>query len=92
MIKSFAHKGLEIFFTTGRTSGIQPAHAKRLRLILAQLNQASQLQDLNIPTLRLHPLKGERQGLWAVTVNRNWRVTFQFLKGDVEVVNYEDYH
>jgi proteic killer suppression protein len=45
MIKSFVHKGLEIFFTTGRTSGIQPAHAKRLRLILAQLNQASQLQD-----------------------------------------------
>lgn len=92
MIKSFAHKGLEIFFTTGRTSGIQPSHAKRLRLILAQLNQANRLKDMDIPTLHLHPLKGHRKGIWAVTVNGNWRVTFRFLKGDVEIVNYEDYH
>lgn len=92
MIKSFAHKGLEKFFTMGHTSGIQPIHAKRLRLILAQLNQATHLRDLDIPTFRLHPLKGDRKGLWAVTVNGNWRVTFRFLKGNVEIVNYEDYH
>lgn len=92
MIKSFAHKGLEKFFTTGRTSGIQPTHAKRLRLILAQLNQANHLRDLDIPTFRLHPLKGDKRGLWAIMVNGNWRVTFRFSNGDIEIVNYEDYH
>ena len=92
MIRSFAHKGLELFFTTGSTAGIQAIHAKRLRLILAQLNQARSLEDMNIPTFRLHSLKGDRKGIWAVTVQANWRVTFRFSDGNAEVVNYEDYH
>ncbi|MGZ4978686.1 MAG: type II toxin-antitoxin system RelE/ParE family toxin [Methylobacter sp.] len=56
MIKSFTHKGLEKFFATG----IQAIHAKRLRLILALLNDAKQLGDLDAPALRLHALKGNR--------------------------------
>lgn len=92
MIRSFAHKGLELFFTTGGTAGIQAMHAKRLRLVLAQLHQARSVQDMNIPTLRLHRLKGDRKGLWAVTVQANWRVTFRFADGDAEIVDYEDYH
>ena len=92
MIKSFAHKGLEQFFVTGSKAGIQPRHAIRLRLILAQLQQARMLEDMNIPTLRLHELKGDRQGTWSVTVQANWRVTFRFAEGDAEVVDYEDYH
>jgi toxin HigB-1 len=92
MIKSFAHKGLERFFRTGSTSGVQVIHVKRLRLILAQLNQAKLIGDMNIPALRLHPLKGNKKGLWAVTVQANWRITFQFSEGDAEIVNYEDYH
>ena len=92
MIRSFTHKGLELFFATGRTSGIQAMHAKRLRLILAQLHQAKSVQDMNIPTLRLHRLKGGRKGLWAVTVQANWRLTFRFAAGDAEIVDYEDYH
>ena len=63
MFRSFAHKGLELFFTTGNTAGIQAVHAKRLRLVLAQLHQAETVQDMNIPTLRLHQLKGDRKGL-----------------------------
>jgi proteic killer suppression protein len=92
MIRSFAHKGLESFFTTGNTAGIQAMHAKRLRIILAQLNQARSVNDMNIPSLRLHQLKGNRQGVWEVTVQANWRVTFRFIDGDAEVVAYEDYH
>lgn len=95
MIKSFAHKGLERFFLTGSKASIQPRHAARLRLILAQLHQARTLEDMNIPTLRLHELKGQRQGVWAVTVQANWRITFHFIAGDAgdaEVVDYEDYH
>ncbi len=92
MIISFAHKGLEKFFLTGSKAGIQPRHAKRIRLILAQLHQARTIDDMRIPTLRLHELKGDREGVWAVTVQANWRITFRFEDGDAEVVNYEDYH
>ena len=92
MIKSFAHKGLEKFFLAGNVAGIQAIHAKRLRLILAQLDKAKAIADMNIPALHLHELKGSRKGIWSVTVQANWRVTFRFLDGDAEVVNYEDYH
>jgi proteic killer suppression protein len=59
MIKSFAHKGLEAFFLSGSRAGIQPIHAKRLRLILALLNDAHRIEDMNAPGLRLHPLMGK---------------------------------
>jgi len=88
MIKSFDHKGLERFFYRGSLSGIQASHAKRLRLILALLDQAKVIADMDAPALRLHPLRGELKGLWAVTVQANWRVTFRFEKGDAYVVNY----
>jgi proteic killer suppression protein len=63
-----------------------------LRLILAQLHQARTLDDMKIPSLRLHELKGNRQGTWSVTVQANWRITFRFVESDAEVVDYEDYH
>jgi len=92
MIKSFAHKGLEKFFTAGNQSGIQAIHAKRLRLILALLNDANQLGDLDAPALRLHPLKGNLEGFWSLTVQANWRVIFRFEDGNAYVVDYSDYH
>ncbi|MGH7966800.1 MAG: type II toxin-antitoxin system RelE/ParE family toxin [Candidatus Binatia bacterium] len=92
MIKSFTHKGLELFFRKGSMAKIQAVHAKRLRLILAQLDKAQTLADVNISSLGLHKLKGDRKGEWSVTVQANWRVTFRFVNSDVERVNYEDYH
>ena len=92
MIKSFKHKGLERFYKKGTKVGIQARHAKRLRLILAQLNQARMIEDLDLPMFHLHPLKGNRKEIWSVTVQANWRITFKFVKGDAEIINYEDYH
>lgn len=92
MIKSFAHKGLEQFFLTSSKAGIQPLHANRIRLILAQLQQARTIDDLRIPTLRLHELKGDRKDTWSVTVQANWRITFRFAAGNADDVAYEDYH
>lgn len=92
MIRSFAHKGLKKFFLTGSLAGIQAKHAARLRLILAQLNQARTIDDMQIPSLALHQLKGERKQTWVVTVQaNNWRITFRFENGEAEVVDYEDY-
>jgi len=92
VIKSFRHKGLRHFFETGRTSGIQAKHAKRLRMQLAALDTARTIEDMDLPGFRLHPLKGERQGRWSITVNGNWRVTFEFKDANAHVLDYEDYH
>jgi proteic killer suppression protein len=92
MIKSFAHKGLNRFYHTGSKSGIQAKHAKRLRLILSNLDQAVSPDDMDLPGLSLHELKGKRRGVWAVKVSGNWRVTFRFEGTNAVIVNYEDYH
>ena len=92
MIRSFAHKGLERFYQTGSQAGIQAKHAARLRLILSNLDQAEGPEDMSLPGLGLHELKGNLEGIWAVKVSGNWRVTFRFVGRDAEMVNYEDYH
>ena len=92
MIRSFRHKGLRRFFETGSTSGIQPAHAKRVQMILAALDTASAIEDMQPRRFRLHALKGSAHGRWSVWVNGNWRITFEFHEPDVFVLDYEDYH
>ena len=92
MIRSFKHKGLERFFITGTKSGIQTKHASRLRLILARLNVSVIPSDMDLPGLSFHPFTGDRKGTWSVKVSGNWRVTFGFVAGHAESVNYEDYH
>jgi proteic killer suppression protein len=92
VILSFKHKGLARFFEHGSKSGIQAQHAERLRLILGRLNVATAVRDMDLAGLRLHALKGARKGVWSVWVSGNWRVTFQFVGRDAELVDYEDYH
>ncbi|MFK5948456.1 MAG: type II toxin-antitoxin system RelE/ParE family toxin [Methylococcales bacterium] len=92
MIISFIHKGLQRFYKTGKTTGIQVSHVNRLRLILTNLDQAEKPSDMALPGLRLHELQGNRKGIWSVAVSGNWRVTFRFNGRDSEIVNYEDYH
>ena len=92
MIQNFKHKGLELFFKTGRKTGIQTKHVKRLQLILGRLNAATSPDDMNLPGLFLHPLTGNRAKIWSVRVSGNWRVTFRFNDAHAEVVDYEDYH
>lgn len=92
MIKSFKHKGIQKFFETGSTAGIQVAHKKKLRMRLIALDTATEIQDMDLSGFRLHPLKGKMEGLWTIDVSGNWRITFEFRDGDVFIVNYKDYH
>jgi proteic killer suppression protein len=92
MIKSFKHAGIKRFFEAGTKSGIQPKHAKRLRLQLGRLDAASAPGDMDLPGWRLHSLKGGLQGFWAIWVDENWRLTFRFDGDDAELVDYQDYH
>jgi proteic killer suppression protein len=92
MIKSFRHKGLRRYFEEGRVAGVQPAHAKKLRVLLIALDTAAEIDDMDVPGFGLHPLKGDRKGQWAVKASGNWRVTFEFRDGNAYLLDYEDYH
>jgi proteic killer suppression protein len=92
MIKSFRHKGLRRLFETGDTAGVQVGHARRLRLQLSALDTARTIDDMDISGFRLHPLKGNMKGRWSISVNGNWRITFEFKDGNAYVLDYEDYH
>ena len=92
MIKSFKHKGLESLFKTGSIKGIQAIHQYKIREILSTLNKMKDLTPLALPSYRLHQLKGDIKGLWSVTVQANWRITFDFKDEDVYIVDYKDYH
>ena len=92
MIASFLHRGLERFFLSGSKAGIRPEHAERLWLVLGRLAAAVSAQDMDLPGLRLHPMKGRLKGRWSVTISGNWRVTFSFSGKDAVQVDYEDYH
>ena len=65
---------------------------ERIRAILTLSDAAKDIDDLNRPSLRLHAMKGDLKGLWAVTVRANWRITFRFDEGVVRDVDFMDYH
>lgn len=92
MIKSFKHKGLKKYFETGSIAGIDPSHRQKIRIRLASLDTAISVEDMDLPGFRLHPLKEDKQRLWAIDVSKNWRITFEFIDGNAYVVNYEEYH
>lgn len=92
MIKSFKHKGLKLFYETGSTKGIKPAHKQKLRIRLAAIDTAICIDDIDLPGFRLHPLKGDKEDLLAIDVSKNWRVVFKFEDGNAYIVDYEDYH
>ena len=92
MIKSFRHKGLRNFYQTGSAAGIQPKHAKRLTMQLAALDTADNIDDMDIPGFKLHPLKGDYKDRWSIWVNANWQLTFEYRDGHMFILDYEGYH
>jgi proteic killer suppression protein len=92
MIVSFKHKGLKRLFERGDRSHIGAGLINKVENILATLDAASTPQALDLPGYRLHPLKGDRRGFWAVTIRANWRIIFRFEDGDALDVELVDYH
>jgi proteic killer suppression protein len=92
MIAGFRHKALRRFYETGDARGLNADWVKRLRLILARLDASSEPEDMDLPGLRLHPLKGELKGYWSVSLSGNWRVIFRFENGAAGDVDLVDYH
>ena len=92
MIKGFKHKALRRLFENDERKGLNADHVERLENILSMLSIAESLEELNVPSLKLHPLKGNLKGLHAVTVRANWRIVFRFEDGNVYDVDLMDYH
>ena len=92
MIRSLKHKGLEKLYLNGDRSKINPEHAAKLLRILDRLDASISANDMNLPSYRLHELKGKERGTWSVWVSGNWRVMFQFDGNDAIRVDYRDYH
>lgn len=92
MIESFRHKGLKALFEDDDRSKINPEHVARIRLILSALDQAGHVEDMRQTTFRLHALKADLKGFWAVTVRANWRIIFRFAEGRATDVDLIDYH
>lgn len=92
MIDSFKHTGLKRFYERNDARKIKAEHVKKVKNILSALDAAQAIEDMDLVTFHLHPLTGDRQGTWSVTVRANWRITFEFVNGKAFNVNYEDYH
>ncbi len=92
MILSFRHKGLKLLFEKGDRRKVQSEYADKIGRILARLEESTTVDHMNIPGFRLHPLKGDLAGRWAVSVSGNWRVVFRFEEGHASEVDLLDYH
>jgi proteic killer suppression protein len=92
MIGSFAHKGLRQLFEDDNAKGVNAEHVRKIKQILVVLHAAETIEALRLPTFRLHELKGDFEGYWAVTVRANWRIIFKFAGGEALDVDLVDYH
>lgn len=92
MIVGFRHKGLKRLFGKDDSSGIRPDLVDKVRTILAQLDEARVVEDMGLVSFHLYPLKGDKKGLWSVTVRANWRIIFRFVDGNADSVELIDYH
>ena len=92
MIQGFRHKGLKRLFEKDDGGGVRADLAPKIRTILAQLDESLTIDDMAMTSFRLHPLKGDKKGIWSVAVNANWRIVFRFEKGHAQDVDLVDYH
>ena len=92
MIKSFRSKALKRFWTKSDASGLRPDWVRKIDRQLELLDQAARPEDMDVVTYGFHALSGYLAGRYAVTVSRNWRLTFSFEGQDASEVDLEDYH
>ena len=92
MIRSIRHRGLRRLYEDDDSSKLRQDQVERIQDIMEPLDVATEPDDMSLPGLRLHPLKGKLRGFWSVSVSGNWRIIFRFEDGDVYDVELVDYH
>ena len=90
-IRSFADKHTEAVWRDRRVRQFQAVQAQAKRK-LNVLNAVATLDDLrNNPGAKLHKLGADRKGQWAIAINRQYRIAFDWEDGPVNV-EITDYH
>lgn len=92
MIENFKDRRLKRLYERGDRSKIQADFVNKVERILARLDQALVIEDMDLPGYRLHGLKGDLKGLWSVSIAGNWRIIFRFEHGKARDVEMIDYH
>jgi toxin HigB-1 len=92
MIRTIRHKGLKRLYRDDDRRGVPADMAERIRSLLAALDTAKTIADMDRPSFRLHPLKGDLKGFWAITVRANWRIIFRLEDGEAYDLDLIDYH
>jgi proteic killer suppression protein len=92
VIASLRSKALRRYWTRNEPGALAPEWRRKVTLLLATLEQAKRPEDMAIPGAGLHALTGDMAGRWALTVTRNWRITFGWRGEDAVDVDLEDYH
>ena len=92
MIESFRNNDLKRFWTKGDVTGIRPDWRKKVTLFLSAMDVATIPEDMDLPGFGFHSLTGNQAGRYALTVSRNWRITFGWSAANAFDVDLEDYH
>jgi proteic killer suppression protein len=90
MIESFKHRGMRRYFEDDDRKLLRQDLVERIAVLLGNLDDAKAIEELDIPSLRLHPFEGDRKGFWSITVRASWRIIFPFecdAAKDVELVD-----
>jgi proteic killer suppression protein len=92
MIRNFRNRGLQRFWTRTDTSALRPDWVAKVNILLRALDAARRPSDLSGPGTGFHALRGNLKGRYAMTVSRNWRITFGWDGEDAVDIDLEDYH
>ncbi|MFK7865904.1 MAG: type II toxin-antitoxin system RelE/ParE family toxin [Alphaproteobacteria bacterium] len=92
MIIHIKHKGLRLLYQKGDRSKLSAKYIDKIERVLARLDQAEKPEDMNLPSYRLHPLVGNFNHYWAISISANMRVIFRFEQENITDIDLIDYH
>ena len=92
MIRSFRSKVLKRYWFKGDDKGLRPDWRRKVHLMLSRLDAAVTPAEMDVPGLGFHVLTGDQHGRFAISVSRNWRITFAWQGEDATEIDLEDYH
>jgi len=92
MIENFRDRRLKRLYERGDRSQVAADLVDKVERVLARLDQALVIDDMDLPGYRLHRLRGELRDFWSVRLSGNWRIIFRFENGKASGIEMIDYH
>ena len=93
MIKSFKDKETRKLWEGDKSKAVPPRLWEKAEAKLLSVDIATDVRELEVPpSNHLHKLGGKRQGQWAINIDKQYGVCFEFEGGDAYDVEVVDYH